>query len=145
MEIEVRNLQRKFPVDRKRTVLLARKALRAVGLEDAQVSIVYVSDRRIREMNRRYRQRNAPTDVLAFSQTEGEEAGGHPGLLGDVVISVESAARQAAEVGHPLENELDLLAVHGILHLAGFDHTRTERERREMEGWTKKILPRRRP
>jgi probable rRNA maturation factor len=140
MEIEVRNLQRKFPVNRERTVLLAGKALRAVGLENAQVSIVFVSDRRIREMNRRYRHRDAPTDVLAFSQTEGEHAGIHPGLMGDVVISVETAARQASDEGHPLENELDLLAVHGILHLAGFDHTGSGREKRKMEGWTKKIL-----
>jgi probable rRNA maturation factor len=145
VEIEVRNLQRKFPVDRERAVALAGKALRAVGLENAQVSIVYVSDRRIREMNRRYRHRNAPTDVLAFSQTEGEHAGINPDLMGDVVISVETAARQASEEGHPLENELDLLAVHGILHLAGFDHTGSEAEKRKMERWTKKILPGRRP
>jgi probable rRNA maturation factor len=140
IEVDVRNMQRKHGVDSARIEALGVRTLRAVGRDSAQLSIVVVSDRRIRELNRLYRGRDSATDVLAFSQLEGGGAGVHTDVMGDVVISAESAARQAAASGGILENELDLLTVHGILHLAGFDHAGEASEASEMELWTRKIL-----
>jgi len=137
-------MQRKQRVDSGRIEDLAVRALRMVGREGSQLSIVVVNDRRIRELNRLYRGRDSSTDVLAFSQLEGDGAGIHTEVMGDVVISAETAARQCAEAGDSLEDELDLLAVHGILHLAGFDHVGKASEKAEMERWTRKILGARR-
>lgn len=137
-------MQRKQRVDSGRIEDLAVRALRMVGREGSQLSIVVVNDRRIRELNRLYRGRDSSTDVLAFSQLEGDGAGIHTEVMGDVVISAETAARQCAEAGGSLEDELDLLAVHGILHLAGFDHVGKASEKAEMERWTRKILGARR-
>jgi len=137
-------MQRKQRVDSGRIEDLAVRALRMVGREGSQLSIVVVNDRRIRELNRLYRGRDSSTDVLAFSQLEGDGAGIHTEVMGDVVISAETAARQCAEAGDSLEDELDLLAVHGILHLAGFDHVGKASDKAEMERWTRKILGARR-
>jgi probable rRNA maturation factor len=140
VEVTVRNLQRKNAVDRRRAEETARRALGLLGMENVQVSVVLVGDRRIRELNRTYRFKDRATDVLAFPQDGGPPLADHPPLLGDVVISVETAARQAARYRRPLERELDLLLVHGLLHLAGYDHLGTEAERKQMEAMQKKIL-----
>ena len=86
------------------------------------MSITFASDRFIRGLNRTYRGVDRPTDVLAFSMQEGEWSEIQPQLLGDVVISVETAKRQANQMGHSLDKELTILLTHGILHLVGYDH-----------------------
>lgn len=99
-----------------------------------------MSDAAIRRLNRDYRGKDAPTDVLSFSMAEGEFGDVNPGgVLGDVIISVETAARQAAErdaelggVGYDTDLELAFLLAHGVLHLLGYDHE-DEAEAREME------------
>ena len=99
-------------------------------------------DAQIRVLNRMYRGKDRPTDVLSFSQLEGEEfisGGEDTKTLGDVVISVETAERQAAERAHSLEDELDVLLVHGVLHLLGYDDE-TEPEAAEMRRHERKIL-----
>ena len=83
-----------------------------------------VDDARIREINRDYLQRDKSTNVISFAQQEGEGGQLCPGLLGDVVISADTAARDAAEAGVPLFHELAFLLLHGILHLVGYDHER---------------------
>jgi len=110
-----------------------------LGCPEAEVGCLLVTDRRIRALNRRYRGEDFPTDVLAFPQGEGGGPPGHPGLLGDVVISVETAARQAARAGHSLEREAALLLIHGILHLLGHDHA-TAAERRRMWAIQRRLL-----
>lgn len=97
-------------------------ALEKLKLRGAQVSIVLVGERAMRLLNERWRGKDRPTDVLSFSQREGEGGGLHPEVLGDVVICVPVARRQAQEAGHCLAAELDRLAVHGLLHLAGYRH-----------------------
>ena len=82
----------------------------------------------MQQLNRQYLRRNCPTDVLAFAQWEGGGERLHPTCLGDVVISVETAAGQAAHAGAHLNQELDLLLVHGILHLIGYEHTGAHEE-----------------
>lgn len=98
----------------------ARRLLRALaerepGLAEAELSVVLCDDPFIQDLNRAWRKVDAPTDVLSFPQDD-------PVTLGDVVISVDTAARQAAEQGHPLARELRVLLVHGLLHLLGHDH-----------------------
>jgi probable rRNA maturation factor len=99
---------------------LISKAARATRSRPRQVSVYFCGDRRIRSLNRRYRRRDRPTDVLAFP-TDGAGA-----LLGDIVISVPYATRQAQRRGERTAAELDRLLLHGYLHLLGFDHETDE-------------------
>jgi probable rRNA maturation factor len=114
----------------KRAVLeeRARRMLRALERESAELSIVLCDDATIRELNRDYRERDAPTDVLAFPMGEGEGGDLHPDLLGDVVISVDTARRQQKRP--TLHEELTFLLAHGLLHLLGYDHATRAEERR---------------
>ncbi len=103
-----------------------------------EVSLLLAGDALLHRLNRDFRQIDRPTDVLSFPQLEGRAAlvqqratPGQPLALGDVVISVERARRQAEELGHSLERELGYLLVHGILHLCGYDHE-TDEEQAEM-------------
>ena len=99
--------------------MLALDILSGIGLGDVELSLVLCDDAFIHPLNRDYRGRDSATDVLAFSQREGEAGDREDPVLGDVVISVETARRQAWERGHSLERELEILMVHGILHLLG--------------------------
>lgn len=122
-----------MPVNPRRIRSTAQLLLRAEKCDDnAEVSILLTNDENIAILNRTYRETDGPTDVLAFSQLEGEEGFAEDEAespLGDVVISVETAQRQAAEHGHNLDEEIDVLLVHGILHLLGYDHAEPEDER----------------
>lgn len=101
---------------------------------DDEFSVTFVDEPAIQALNREYRQLDRPTDVLSFAQEEGEEGfpalPGAPRQLGDVIISVPTAVRQAAERGHSTEAELSLLLIHGLLHLLGEDHDTPERKAR---------------
>jgi probable rRNA maturation factor len=102
--------------------------------EGAEAGLVFVDDEYIRQLNLEYRGIDAPTDVLSFAMEEGEPLAGMPGeeaVLGDVVISLPAAQRQAEEYGHSFAREVAYLTVHGVLHLLGYDHA-TEAGRREM-------------
>jgi probable rRNA maturation factor len=102
--------------------------------DETELSILIVDDAAIQEINRDYLQRDYPTNVISFSQQEGEMSGAPYMLLGDVVISAETAARDAAEAGIEMFAELVFLLLHGILHLLGYDHERgTQAEAERME------------
>ena len=117
---------------------LARRVLTAAGEPEAQLSLLLVGDRRMRRLNRLYRGRDYPTDVLAFPM---REAGGPASpLLGDVVIALPQAARQAKQDGHFLDQELATLLIHGTLHLLGYDHERGGREAERMRRKERAIL-----
>lgn len=126
----------------------AERMLRALGLEEAELSILLCDDATIHELNRDYRRKDRPTDVLAFAMREGEGGAAHPELLGDVVISLDTARRQAARGGRTIAREVTILLGHGILHLLGFDH-RTDAEERRMKARTDALvaaaIARRRP
>ena len=113
---------------------VARKILSASGCPDARLSVLIVDDAAIREINRDWLDKDRPTNVISFAMQEGEGAGVQADLLGDVVISAETAERDAREAGTPPEHELCFLLLHGILHLLGYDHERgTAAEARRME------------
>jgi probable rRNA maturation factor len=99
----------------------ARAALEHQKSPECELTIVLTDDAKIREMNRDYLGIDSPTDVLSFPASETDPETGSP-YLGDILISLPYAARSAQKAGHPLEVEVQLLAVHGILHLLGHDH-----------------------
>lgn len=117
-------------VDLARLRRRAASILRATGQAGAELSISLVDDPSIRELNGRYRGKPRPTDVLSFSLVEGEFADRRGKLLGDVVISVDTAARQARERRRGLDDTVAKLLVHGVLHLLGHDHEEDAEARR---------------
>ncbi|MCL4318667.1 MAG: rRNA maturation RNase YbeY [Firmicutes bacterium] len=98
------------------------------GLEEAELSIVLSDDSAIRKLNKTYRGVDRATDVLSFSQREGEDGDSDLAVLGDIVISLDRAHEQAREYGHSFEREMGFLVVHGILHLLGWDHEKADEE-----------------
>jgi rRNA maturation RNase YbeY len=103
------------------------------------LSVALVDDPAMQELNAQWRGKDRPTDVLAFAQREGE-AQHDSTLLGDVVISIPTAARQAEKRGHSLDREITELMVHGILHLLGYDHERSPADARRMYARTRDVL-----
>ena len=99
-----------------------------------------VDDKQIRELNRRFLCRDKPTNVLAFSMKEGEFPALHPHLLGDLVISIETAKRQSKRFGLNESQMVTLLMIHGILHLIGFEHEGTKKGAREMAKKQKELF-----
>lgn len=100
----------------------AELLLNVLGYSEAELSIVLCDDPFIRKLNRQYRHKDQPTDVLSFAMQEGQTQGMQEAILGDIIISLDTARRQAAEQGHPVATELRILLVHGLLHLLGYDH-----------------------
>ena len=117
-----------------------RETAAAIPL-DGKVSVLLTTDEAIRELNRQFRRKNKPTDVLSFPPAP--LAGVRNPPAGDLAVSVDTAARQAAEWGHSLLIEVEILLLHGLLHLAGFDHERDEGQmhRREAALRTRFGLP----
>jgi probable rRNA maturation factor len=105
----------------------------------AELSIVLTTDRQIQKLNKLYRKKNKPTDVLSFGMRDGEFGERAGRLLGDVVISIPTARRQAREKGVSLAVEVTELLAHGLLHLLGWDH-RTDREEKRMRAKTASLV-----
>lgn len=120
---------------------MARKILSVSACPDAQLSILIVDDAAMQEINRDYLGKDRPTNVISFAMQEGEGGGVQPDLLGDVVISAETAARDAAEAQTSFESELYFLLLHGVLHLLGYDHERgTQAEAKRMEAREREVF-----
>ena len=132
MKIWIRNRQKHTPLDLRKIRKVAQRILTELGLPDAELSLLLVNDVQIQALNRRYLQRNRPTNVLAFPMREGEFSVLHPHLLGDLVISVETARRQTKRFGLDEMKMVTLLMIHGILHLVGYEHIGTKKGAREM-------------
>jgi probable rRNA maturation factor len=107
---------------------------------DAELSILIVDNRQIAKLNRQFLNRKGPTNVIAFPMQEGQFTEVAPNLLGDVVISIETAQREAQNAGLRTEDRINQLLIHGILHLLGYDHVKTEPETRRMEKKTNELL-----
>jgi pyridoxine 5-phosphate synthase len=102
------------------------------GMSDAELSIMLVDDQHIAELNKTWRRKSGPTNVLAFSLTEGEDLAMARNLLGDIVISVDTAAREARKEKTSVHHRLNVLLIHGFLHLLGYDHERSDAEAERM-------------
>ena len=117
-----------------------RSILIALKCEEKEISILLADDKKMQRLNKQYRGQDRSTDVLSFPQNEGEEEGLNPHLLGDVVISTVTAKRQSTQHELSLEEELVLLLTHGILHLLGYDHERSDEEARHMKEKTRELF-----
>jgi probable rRNA maturation factor len=111
-----------------------------LGCNRHEISIVIMDDTEIQALNHSFRKIDAPTNVLSFPMQEGEFSDITPGLLGDVVISAQTAAREAEQAGITLDQRMSQLLVHGILHLVGFDHEAGEEAARQMETKSLELL-----
>jgi rRNA maturation RNase YbeY len=120
---------------------ICRDVLRVVGEAGSELSVALVHDDEMHRLNRDYRGKDRTTDVLAFALREGEATEHQaPGLLGDVVVSIPTAERQATERGHTLDHEIAELLVHGILHLLGYDHERSPADARKMFAKARQVM-----
>lgn len=113
--------------------------LSCLDRDDDELCVVFVGDERMRELNLQWRGKDFTTDVLSFSQLEGDEMASPALMLGDVVVSVDVLRRQAAEGGWTVEEELTRLLLHGVLHLIGFDHE-AEEDARAMHAEEERIV-----
>ena len=129
--IEVVNRQRKYRLDLKRWETFVEKAIRVTPVATQSVTVAFVSDRAMRELNRMWRHKVGTTDVLSFPGTV--DVTGEEPTLGDIVISVDRASVQAKENGLTLENEIQQLILHGLLHLSGYDHETDDGEMNKLE------------
>lgn len=126
---------------RRELTAFLREAQQSAGLRGS-VSLLLTGDDHIRRLNRDFRRKNKPTDVLSFPAPEipGAKSGLKSAPVGDLAISVETAARQADGLGHPLASELKILTLHGLLHLAGYDHETDSGEMARKEALLRKRL-----
>jgi probable rRNA maturation factor len=143
MPVHVQSYVRRFTFDQARLERSARAILADVGEPSAELGILFVGDQRMRGLNRRYLGKDRTTDVLAFAMREActpHASRLTPDMLGDVVISIPTALRQAKEARRSLDEELACLLVHGTLHLCGYDHERSEKEARRMHRRERMVL-----
>ncbi|MFO7706695.1 MAG: rRNA maturation RNase YbeY [Desulfobacterales bacterium] len=112
----------------------------ALRLPDAELSILLVSDRRIAELNLAFLGRQGATNVIAFPMRSGRFGALSPNLLGDVVISADTASREALRVGMGTDARITQLLVHGVLHLCGYDHEHDRRDARRMYAKSRRLL-----
>ena len=131
--IEIVNRQRRRSMDTKRWRLFAEAALNRLGVKSERATIVFVSDRAIRLLNQRFRGRNTATDVLSFPSGQTKFERGADPNLGDVIISVERAAAQAARHGLEFDREVAQLILHGLIHLCGYDHETDDGQMNRLE------------
>ena len=124
--IEVVNRQRSKKVDTEKWTRFADKVLDTIGKHGSSATIAFVSDKKIRRLNKQFRNLDKPTDVLSFPAEEETN-------LGDIAISVETAALQAKENGLTFDNEIAQLILHGLLHLSGYDHETDNGEMNRLE------------
>lgn len=129
--IEVVNRQRKVRIDPDRWLSFSEKALSAIRKKSGHATIAFVSDRQIKELNRKFRDIDKATDVLSFPA--GDETSGETANLGDIAISLERAAIQAKENQLTLDEEIAQLILHGLLHLCGYDHETDKGEMNRLE------------
>lgn len=122
MKILTTDRQTAIDIDLSRAERSLGAILKALGEENREISLIFVDDAGITDINREYLGRNYPTNVIAFSMNEGAFGNINPTLLGDIVISTETALRDAQAGDLPFEDEIDYLMIHGTLHLLGYDH-----------------------
>jgi rRNA maturation RNase YbeY len=140
MEIQI-SFQLEIPgIERRKTRRNLTKVLKDLGCHDKELSILFTDDNGIAELNDRYLGRKGPTNVLAFPMAEGPAPMDESVMLGDVVISGDTALRESKELEDSLEDTIDRLLIHGILHLLGFDHTKSDVEAKRMEEEEKRLM-----
>jgi probable rRNA maturation factor len=132
--IEIINRQKKYKINKKRLEALLEKLVGHYRLDEPEITLALVNNETIRELNLKYLKKNAPTDVLSFPIREKGPDGKY--YLGDIVISVQKASDQAVGGDAGLEEELEALAIHGFVHLLGYEHGKgLEKEESKIKKW----------
>ncbi len=125
--IEIINRQKKYKINKKRHKGLLERLVHQYQLDNPEITLAFVNNETIKELNQKFLKKNAPTDVLSFPV--GERGADGKYYLGDIIISVQKALDQSVAENHSLERELEILIIHGFLHLMGFEHSKgLERE-----------------
>ena len=140
MTIRIHNRQRTVAID---TAAVRKRILQIMmylGHSDQELSVVFGSDRLLQELNRTYRHQDRPTNVLAFPQSPTYEGEPATPMLGDVIVALPTAAREAYDLQQALEERVVYLLLHGILHLLGHDHEGSATQRRRMEALERQVL-----
>lgn len=125
MKILIQNRQRHLPLDKPKIIKTAEQILTILGRNDAELSILFVGDKKMTELNSSYRGISKPTDVLSFEADLPLDHTESGKILGDIVINIPRAESQAIEYNHSFYDELKRLMIHGTLHLIGYDHVNT--------------------
>jgi probable rRNA maturation factor len=133
MAVLIDDRQSKLKATPKEIQKKAQAILNALGCPDGELSILIADDSQIAILNKKYLNRSGPTNVIAFPMQEGEFSTMTPQLLGDVVISIETAEREGQMAGIQTEERFTQLLIHGILHLFGYDHEKDARESLRMD------------
>jgi probable rRNA maturation factor len=118
----------------------AQAILNALGCPEGELSILIVDDNRMSEMNQRYLNHSGPTNVISFAMHEGEFGKINPHLLGDVIISADTCAKEAQDAEILMERRFDQLLIHGMLHIFGYDHIHSEAEAEIMEAKSDELV-----
>jgi rRNA maturation RNase YbeY len=140
MTIRIQNRQRAVTIDTATVKKRVLKIMGYLGHSDQELSVVFGSDRLLQELNRTYRQKDHPTNVLAFPQSPTYEGEPATPMLGDVIVALPTAAREAHDLQQSLEERVVYLLLHGILHLLGYDHEGSATQRRRMEALERQVL-----
>jgi probable rRNA maturation factor len=139
MEIQIKIARRIPGLKKGRIALMMERALKDLGCNDTELSILITGDKEIHELNRQYLKRDKPTNVLAFPMDSGKGEV-DSGMLGDIVISVDTAKREAMEMGITIQHRISELLVHGLVHLMGYDHEISKMAERKMQREEKRLL-----
>jgi probable rRNA maturation factor len=131
MSISIQNRQKRQRVDTGRLRRSLKRLLRELDCGDSEISLLLVDDDQIQEINRTYLGRDCPTNVISFSMKEGSFSHIHPEILGDIILSTETAARDALTGQLDFMDEVEFLLIHGLLHLIGYNHEKTSAEATE--------------
>ncbi len=129
MPVSIHNHQKQFKIDLSRLRKSLKRLLRELNCDNMAIDLLLVDDKEIQKLNNAYLNRNHPTNVLSFAMTEGEFGTINPQILGDIVISLETASRDTLNSHIDLMDELEFLIIHGLLHLVGYNHENTSVEK----------------
>lgn len=141
MTIQIENRQTLFKIDRRSLRSRTTRLLKLMDCAHKEVCITLVDDADIQVINKQYLQKDKPTNVISFSLREGEFGNINPGMLGDIIISVETAHRDAVKGNLTFDEELLFLIIHGLLHLLGYDHVNTSQaQARKMKQKEKELF-----
>lgn len=128
MNIQIQNNQNKIKIDRHKIRGTIGKITNILDCADKEISLCFVDDEIIKQLNKKYLGKNKATNVLSFSLREDEYGDVNPQILGDIVISVETAKKDTLKSGLTLAQEIDFLIIHGLLHLLGYNHENTTKK-----------------
>ncbi|MDD5524434.1 MAG: rRNA maturation RNase YbeY, partial [Smithella sp.] len=128
MKLQIENNQNKIKIDKRRIRSTVLRIMRILDCADKEISLSFVDDEKIKELNKEYLGKDKPTNVISFSLREGEYSDINPQIMGDIIISVETAQRDALWGNLTVSQEIDFLIIHGILHLLGYNHENTTRK-----------------